>query len=560
MRPAPPQGRPAGKRPASSSSGREPVPQQRKAVSRSPLHNRLPREAADQLVKPRQPAEGPRQPAEGPPAPPSTTPAGIAPRRRFRGRCAGGGYDAEAEDSGADDRDDDDEEDDVRRQSAALGKIDGALLALIWSAREVRRWTQKEIADMCAGLAAAGILTCPQLAGALEHPDALNERLRAAGARMWSMRSVAALQSCLSDATRIGRSMHAASVSQQQPGADAMLRRGGGGRGQMRRAPPSLRRRRRESRTEQPRAHPISELLEAEDNSDDSKSTGSGHATLRASTPPVQALAMSTFSDDEQRRGGLAPAVLSVSLSRRCSSAGELLQPEPAGHGSASTTPKGLTRANSGSSRCTASPVHFPPQPSPRPTSDALDASMQSFRWTSLAQPHGTAADYRIVEIPLHHLYFYQSAIAGHFSDGRSLQQTVDGLRSGSLSPWQMPLAHAMLAGKRLYCMGTRRLTCFNFAWGRTEPDRKIPVLWNGSNNVDALPQGDDVNMQVLGGLRLDGRIVTTVERLPASEDVDVKSLRKAWMTAPAPVKRKVGFDGHVEEYFAPEFDPGSPA
>eukprot|EP00662_Eupelagonemidae_sp_cell21_P048907 gene48907-63384_t len=94
-----------------------------------------------------------------------------------------------------------------------------------------------------------------------------------------------------------------------------------------------------------------------------------------------------------------------------------------------------------------------------------------------LSQRHGAAMDYRVVEVPLCHLYFYQSVIAGHFSDGRSLQSTVDALRSGAITSKDIPLAHTMLAGRRLYCLGTRRLACFHLAWKHAR--RRVPKQYS---------------------------------------------------------------------------------
>eukprot|EP00664_Eupelagonemidae_sp_cell27_P000851 gene851-594_t len=90
--------------------------------------------------------------------------------------------------------------------------------------------------------------------------------------------------------------------------------------------------------------------------------------------------------------------------------------------------------------------------------------------------------------------------IAGHFSDGRRLQCTIDALRRGQVAPRQLPLAHVLLAGRRLYCMGTRRLACFHVVWGRTCPYRPIPVVWDGADaGGSALPQGDGCAVDIMG-------------------------------------------------------------
>lgn len=175
-----------------------------------------------------------------------------------------------------------------------------------------------------------------------------------------------------------------------------------------------------------------------------------------------------------------------------------------------------------------------------------------AYQWRSFTESHGTCGHFRIVEVPLNRLYFYQSAIAGAFSDGRSLQSTVDSLRQGTITPRDMPLPHVVLRGKRLYCMGTRRLACFNFAWRRTDPAHLIPVIWDGSNNPDALPQGNDTDMIVFGGLSLDGQYLTRITRGPAELDVDVRDFRRQWMSGKPPIARITDTSLMCEEYFWP--------
>eukprot|EP01065_Artemidia_motanka_P028284 TRINITY_DN3355_c1_g2_i1.p1 TRINITY_DN3355_c1_g2~~TRINITY_DN3355_c1_g2_i1.p1 ORF type:complete len:461 (+),score=109.43 TRINITY_DN3355_c1_g2_i1:70-1452(+) len=157
---------------------------------------------------------------------------------------------------------------------------------------------------------------------------------------------------------------------------------------------------------------------------------------------------------------------------------------------------------------------------------------VSSMTWAAL--PRGTAADYRVIQLPLSQLYFYQSVIARSFSDGHSLQGTVDGLRSGSLTPEDLPLAHGLFTGRRMYFLGSRRLTCFNLAFRERDPGRLIPVLWCGAI-APGLPQGNDVTMSVLGGVIFDGRLLYEVTRDPASPDLDVQNLKKAFVGAPTP-------------------------
>eukprot|EP00756_Hemistasia_phaeocysticola_P031510 Hpha_TRINITY_DN16356_c1_g9::TRINITY_DN16356_c1_g9_i1::g.58677::m.58677 len=179
--------------------------------------------------------------------------------------------------------------------------------------------------------------------------------------------------------------------------------------------------------------------------------------------------------------------------------------------------------------------------------------------WTEENGISGGKSDYRIVEVPLKLLYFYQSAIRNSFSDGKSFQTTVDALRNGELTPYQMPLAHVNLTAGRLYCMGTRRLACLVLAFWHTNPDKLIPVLWSGKAMWTGFPQGDDVTLTVSGGgVLIDGAHWTSIRRGAPEQDVCVKSLARAYKAAQAPVSvhTNVGICSVNTDFYHPDHVP----
>eukprot|EP00756_Hemistasia_phaeocysticola_P024471 Hpha_TRINITY_DN15950_c1_g1::TRINITY_DN15950_c1_g1_i1::g.70678::m.70678 len=187
------------------------------------------------------------------------------------------------------------------------------------------------------------------------------------------------------------------------------------------------------------------------------------------------------------------------------------------------------------------------------------DVSMRRQSWQTWQRRHnvaGYAKDFRIVEIPLKHLYFYQNAIAGHFSDGHSLQSTVDGLRSGSLTTRQLPLPHVMLVGGRMYCMGTRRLTVFQYLWGKKNPDIRVPVIWSGGYQSTAHPQGNDTHLRIIGGTTVDKITLVEFVRPLTGGDVDVKDIRRQYEKGLVPTIKTAYVPGTKiclgEDYFYP--------
>eukprot|EP01063_Lacrimia_lanifica_P009636 TRINITY_DN16576_c0_g1_i1.p1 TRINITY_DN16576_c0_g1~~TRINITY_DN16576_c0_g1_i1.p1 ORF type:complete len:543 (+),score=159.13 TRINITY_DN16576_c0_g1_i1:67-1629(+) len=125
------------------------------------------------------------------------------------------------------------------------------------------------------------------------------------------------------------------------------------------------------------------------------------------------------------------------------------------------------------------------------------------------------AAVWRVVEVPLSCLYFYQTTVAGHFGDGTSMQRTVDELRAGTSSPHTLPLMHALVIEGKFYGMGTRRLTCYHHVWGEGDPHRSIPVLFCNSRTTGYDYNHQGLAMKVIGFLTLDGRDQASVARRP---------------------------------------------
>ncbi|KAJ9453280.1 hypothetical protein DIPPA_10157 [Diplonema papillatum] len=134
---------------------------------------------------------------------------------------------------------------------------------------------------------------------------------------------------------------------------------------------------------------------------------------------------------------------------------------------------------------------------------------------THILQRIGQQAVWRVIEVPLSWLFFYQTTVAGSFSDGRSLQSTVDDLRSGGESPFTLPLMHCLIVDKKLYGMGTRRLLCYHHLWDATEPRKLIPVLFCNKLCDGCTRNADGLSMAVIGTTLLDGSMRAVVERRP---------------------------------------------
>eukprot|EP01063_Lacrimia_lanifica_P005870 TRINITY_DN13539_c0_g1_i1.p1 TRINITY_DN13539_c0_g1~~TRINITY_DN13539_c0_g1_i1.p1 ORF type:complete len:357 (+),score=82.79 TRINITY_DN13539_c0_g1_i1:54-1124(+) len=144
-------------------------------------------------------------------------------------------------------------------------------------------------------------------------------------------------------------------------------------------------------------------------------------------------------------------------------------------------------------------------------------ASVRSVRMDDfhLLTPIRTRAMWRVVEVPLDWLYFYQTCVAGSFSDGKPLQETIDELRSGMVSPYTIPLMHALCIDGRLYGMGTRRLLCFHTVWGSVYPEKKIPILFCNHSATGATYNECGLHMRMFGQTRIDGGYLSQVSRRP---------------------------------------------
>jgi hypothetical protein len=113
--------------------------------------------------------------------------------------------------------------------------------------------------------------------------------------------------------------------------------------------------------------------------------------------------------------------------------------------------------------------------------------------------------------IRLRNIHFYQDYVSDRFSDGRSLQSTIDELRHGTATPSSLPplrVAKRSSDGK-YYSLCNRRLACYHHVF-RNCPDTLIPVLLRQELAANLLPQGDGKGMSVRvgGGIMLDGRLI----------------------------------------------------
>eukprot|EP01062_Namystynia_karyoxenos_P081375 TRINITY_DN8939_c0_g1_i1.p1 TRINITY_DN8939_c0_g1~~TRINITY_DN8939_c0_g1_i1.p1 ORF type:complete len:522 (+),score=89.32 TRINITY_DN8939_c0_g1_i1:139-1566(+) len=178
------------------------------------------------------------------------------------------------------------------------------------------------------------------------------------------------------------------------------------------------------------------------------------------------------------------------------------------------------------------------------------------------------ARQLHIVLVPLSVLYFYQNSAARTFQDGRSLQSTLDELRSGEASPYTIPLMMFQLvcSGRkpaRLYSVNNRRLFCYHYVYGKERPDLLIPGLWNGTyanrGDTGGLPQGNDTDLPVLGCVSIDGTTKGCLSRTKAERDVDLEALCQQWRQRVLPEKRVVSKEGGVwleETYHWPKSRP----
>eukprot|EP00760_Papus_ankaliazontas_P020311 PhM_4_TR18334/c0_g4_i1/m.9238 len=134
-----------------------------------------------------------------------------------------------------------------------------------------------------------------------------------------------------------------------------------------------------------------------------------------------------------------------------------------------------------------------------------------------------------LVHVPLDALHFYQDYINTSFSDSRRLQDTIDQLRDGTVTPSTLPPMEALHWRGKWYGMGNRRLACYKIAAEGVAPPRpQIPVLALFLPSSERMcPQGTGHTVK-FGSLptQLDGR---TVEKItfPMSEECNCSQYAK---------------------------------
>ena len=154
-------------------------------------------------------------------------------------------------------------------------------------------------------------------------------------------------------------------------------------------------------------------------------------------------------------------------------------------------------------------------------------------------QPIRELAEWHIIEIPIKHLYFYQTSVAGTFSDSRSLQSTVNELRMGEKTPYKIPLMHTLLVDGRLYGMGTRRTVCYHRICAHNQ-NAMIPVLFANRSSDSSLHNKEGLNMCLIHPCVIDGVTYHEMSRSPHSPDIySCKDLTKQYENNVLPVKRE---------------------
>lgn len=91
-------------------------------------------------------------------------------------------------------------------------------------------------------------------------------------------------------------------------------------------------------------------------------------------------------------------------------------------------------------------------------------------------QPRGTASA-TAQQVPLHSIRFSQSSIASTFQNGRSVEETVQQLRSGTLHVEALPTIRVVEHMNLLWSLDNRRLHCMKKAFPeRSHPDKLVTV------------------------------------------------------------------------------------
>jgi hypothetical protein len=114
-----------------------------------------------------------------------------------------------------------------------------------------------------------------------------------------------------------------------------------------------------------------------------------------------------------------------------------------------------------------------------------------------------TRPSYRVIELPLKDIYFYQNYISNVFMDGRPLTDTIEALQAGTITPLTLPLIECLKYRGKWYAIGNRRLACFQYVF-RDKPDTLIPVqaLELGDHDI-CNASGSGTQVQVGGGIRI---------------------------------------------------------
>ena len=151
-------------------------------------------------------------------------------------------------------------------------------------------------------------------------------------------------------------------------------------------------------------------------------------------------------------------------------------------------------------------------------------------------------AVWHVVDIPLSMLFFYQTTVTKAFSCGKLLQFTIDQLRSGERSPTSLPLMHVVVMRGKLYSMGTRRLTCFHHVWGRSDPDKLIPVLMCGKRCAGNQANHEGTKMQLFSSAKLDGVQCSSVVRTLPLKMTTVAQLMEKYNRNVLPIEHNGNF------------------
>jgi hypothetical protein len=120
--------------------------------------------------------------------------------------------------------------------------------------------------------------------------------------------------------------------------------------------------------------------------------------------------------------------------------------------------------------------------------------------------------------VPLHLLRYYQNTVNGSFSSGLSLARTIADLKSGKITPEDISRMRVLVCATTgvCYAMTNRRLTCYDMAYGATNPTRLMPVLLQTAG--DLMPMGDGLTVAITPALVVSSHQVKWQHTLQAPE------------------------------------------